>query len=43
MGTTAAEMLIERLENPTVERDFKTKVIKTDIVERKSTLPIKVF
>ena len=43
MGTTAAEMLIDRLENPMVEKEFKTKVIKTDIVERKSTFPIKVY
>lgn len=43
MGTTAAEMLISRLENPLEEREFKTKVIKTDIVERNSTLPVKVF
>ncbi|MFK2818628.1 LacI family DNA-binding transcriptional regulator [Flavobacteriaceae sp. LMIT009] len=43
MGTTAAEMLIHRLENPLEEREFKTKVIKTDIVERNSTPPVKVF
>ncbi len=42
MGTTAAKMLIERLENPDEEKEFKTKVIKTDIVERNSTRPVKV-
>jgi len=36
MGTTAAEMLINRLENPNEDKEFKTKVVKTDIVERKS-------
>jgi len=43
MGIAATEMLIERLENSDVEKEFKTKVIKTDIVERNSTQPIKVF
>lgn len=43
MGITAAEMLIDRLENTAEEKDFKTKMIKTDIVERNSTLPLKVF
>lgn len=43
MGTTAAEMLINRLENPDEEKDFKTKVIKTDIVERNSTRPLTVY
>ncbi len=43
MGATAAEMLINRLENPDEEKDFKTKVIKTDIVERNSTRPLTVY
>jgi len=42
MGIAAAEMLIYRLENPDKEKDFKTKVIKTDIVERNSTSPVKI-
>ena len=43
MGTAATKMLIERLENPDEEKELKTKVIKTDIVERNSTRPIKVY
>ena len=43
MGTAATKMLIERLENPDEEKEFKTKVIKTDIVERNSTRPVKVY
>jgi len=43
MGATAAKMLINRLENSNEEKEFKTKVIKTDIVERNSTKPLKVL
>ena len=43
MGTTAAEMLIDRLESKAEEApEIKTRVIETHIVERKSTLPIQV-
>lgn len=42
MGAAAAEMLISRLEHPEKEKEFKTKVIKTDIVERNSTRSVKV-
>ena len=37
MGVTAAEMLIDRLEKETPKEATKTVVIKTDLVERKST------
>ena len=37
MGATAAKMLIDRLENKGEEKDVETIVIKTDLVERKST------
>ncbi|MGB0881070.1 MAG: LacI family DNA-binding transcriptional regulator, partial [Polaribacter sp.] len=37
MGVTAAEMLINRLEKEIPKEDPKTVVIKTDLVERKST------
>lgn len=39
MGARAAEMLIERLENP-VDQDisFRTEIIKTSLIERESTL-----
>jgi LacI family transcriptional regulator len=37
MGATAAKMLIDRLENKGEEKDIETIVIKTDLVERKST------
>ena len=39
MGATAAEMLIDKLQNKNEKRASKTKVIKTDLVERKSTKP----
>jgi LacI family transcriptional regulator len=37
MGAPAAKMLIDRLENKGEEKDIETIVIKTDLVERKST------
>ena len=37
MGETATEMLIQQLENKDEKRKFKTKIIKTDLVERNST------
>lgn len=37
MGATAAEMLINRLENKGEEKEIETVVIKTDLVERNST------
>ncbi len=37
MGATAAKLLINRLENKGAEKDPETIVIKTDLVERKST------
>jgi len=37
MGETATEMLIQQLENKDEKRTFKTKIIKTDLVERNST------
>ena len=39
MGATAAEMLINKLENKSDKKDVQTIVIKTDLVERKSTRP----
>jgi len=39
MGATAAELLINKLENKKLKETAKTIVIKTDIVERKSTKP----
>jgi len=40
MGATSAGLLINKLENKNSEETIKTIVIKTDIVERKSTKPI---
>ena len=40
MGATAAELLINKLENKDSEKNAETIVIKTDIVERKSTKPL---
>ncbi|MBL4905303.1 MAG: substrate-binding domain-containing protein, partial [Flavobacteriaceae bacterium] len=40
MGETAAEMLINRLENVTKDRKYITKIIKTDLVVRNSTKPL---
>jgi len=40
MGATAAEFLINKLENKDAEETTETIVIKTDIVERKSTKPL---
>jgi len=37
MGATAAKILIDRLENKDEKKDIETIVIKTDLVERKST------
>lgn len=38
MGERAAKLLIKRIEkDPEEEREFKTKIIKTDLVPRKST------
>jgi len=37
MGVTAAKMLIERLESKANQKEIETIVIKTDLVERKST------
>lgn len=39
MGAAAAEMLIEKLDKKDEKSASKTKVIKTDLVERKSTKP----
>ena len=40
MGATAAEFLINKLENKDTEEIIETIVIKTDIVARKSTKPL---
>ncbi|MGB2128454.1 MAG: LacI family DNA-binding transcriptional regulator [Flavicella sp.] len=37
MGETAAQMMIDRLENKKEPQPFATKIIKTDLVERNST------
>ncbi len=42
MGATAAEMLIDKLENPEDEKNMVTKVIKTDVIERNTTRPLSV-
>ena len=42
MGTTATEMLINKLENIEQKENIKTKVIKTDVIERNTTRPISV-
>ncbi|CAA0147212.1 LacI family DNA-binding transcriptional regulator [Tenacibaculum maritimum] len=39
MGATAAKMLINRLEQKKPKEDVETVIIKTDLVERKSTKP----
>ena len=38
MGKTAARLLIERLENENDEEAYKTVVLKTQIIERDSTI-----
>ena len=43
MGATAAKILIDRLENKDEKKDIETIVIKTDLVERKSTRGFKYF
>lgn len=40
MGATAAEMLIQQLENSIENKKGETKIIKTDLVERNSTKPL---
>lgn len=40
MGVTAAEKLIDKLESENTEEKNETIIIKTDIVERKSTKPV---
>lgn len=42
MGTTAAEMLFDKLETLENKNKIATKVIKTDVIERNTTLPIHV-
>lgn len=37
MGAKAAELLIERLENPVDEERFQTAIIKTSLIERESS------
>lgn len=43
MGVTAAEMLFDKLEKVENKNKIATKVIKTDLIERKTTLPIHVI
>ena len=38
IGSNAAKMLIDRLQNTLVEQDVKTKIVKTSYVKSKSTL-----
>ena len=38
MGANAAKMLIDRMQNKLVEKEFKTKIVKTSYVKSKSTL-----
>ncbi|NJX15872.1 LacI family transcriptional regulator [Tamlana crocina] len=38
IGAQAAQMLIRRLQNPSVIEDVKTKIVKTSLVKNKSTL-----
>ncbi len=40
MGKTAAELLFDKLENIENIKNVTTKVIKTDVIERNTTLPI---
>jgi len=40
MGKTAADLLFEKLENIENIKNVTTKVIKTDVIERNTTLPI---
>jgi len=42
MGATATEMLINKLENIEQKENIKTRVIKTDVIERNTTRPIGV-
>jgi len=42
MGATAAEMLIDKLENIDHRQNMVTKVIKTDVIERNTTRPLSV-
>ncbi|MEC3907762.1 LacI family DNA-binding transcriptional regulator [Tamlana sp. 2201CG12-4] len=41
IGETAAGMLIERIENEADNKPYFTKVIKTSLIERESTKPLK--
>lgn len=38
IGASAAQMLINRLQNKTVDIDVKTKIVKTTLIKNKSTL-----
>ena len=38
IGASAAQMLINRLQNKTAEEDVRTKIIKTTLIKSKSTL-----
>ena len=38
IGSNAAKMLIDRMQNKLVEKDVKTKIVKTTYVKNKSTL-----
>jgi LacI family transcriptional regulator len=38
IGAHAAELLINRIQNPSVAGDVKTKIVKTSVIKNKSTL-----
>lgn len=38
IGANAAQMLIERIQNNSTDEDVKTKIVKTTLIENKSTL-----
>ena len=41
MGEVATKMLIERIENKNEIEGFTTKIIKTSLIERATTMPLK--
>ena len=38
IGADAAQLLINRIQNPSEEKDVKTKIVKTSLIKNKSTL-----
>ncbi len=43
LGEIATKMLIDKIENKSVEASYTTKVIKTNLIERQSTKPLPTY